>query len=202
MKKEDDDIVIEDVLGQYRKAQAKRSKRINTNKKGGGFQRKTAKKLESAYQEKFASTPGSGGIATARSLDDNASEVLAGDIMVGGLMFTIECKKGYDNIDLFDLLATVDDRGAKSSKMAIKAFLDQAEEATKKSNKHPLLVWSKTRKHAICAMRRSEYDGLFHYFVPDHGVMFYAGYAFFAFDEFVKIPKNVIFKPSTPKCDP
>jgi hypothetical protein len=62
-------------------------------------------------------------------------------------------------------------------------------------------VWSKTES-TNSAMRRSESDGLLQYFAPDHGVMFYRNYAFFAFDEFVKIPKDVAFLPPTAKCNP
>ena len=95
----EDDLNLDPLVKQLRKGK----KRVNSRRKGASFERKVAKLLKDKFKSKeFSRSPGSGAYATTHNLPEHLQ--LHGDILTPqNFKFVIECKSGYDHIDIFDL---------------------------------------------------------------------------------------------------
>ncbi len=114
-------------------------KKVNSGRKGKSGERGLVKILNARFPggEPFSRVMG-GGSHGARSLTKQAKEVLTSDIVCPpGFLFSIECKYGYEDIDLFRSF----DKGNK----ALDKFLAQAEGDAERVGRMPLLCWKKPR---------------------------------------------------------
>ena len=81
----------------------KKKKKVNSRAKGSTFERQIAKMFNEKFNTKeFSRTPGSGAFATTHSLPDHLK--IYGDLITPqNFKFCIECKKGYNDINLYSL---------------------------------------------------------------------------------------------------
>ena len=81
----------------------KKPKRKNSRNKGNTFERHIAKLLNDRFKtEEFSRSPGSGAFATTHKVPDHLK--IYGDLLTPQkFKFCIECKKGYNNQNLYSL---------------------------------------------------------------------------------------------------
>ena len=118
----------------------RKGKKINSRAKGNRFENKVAKMLNKRFKtDEFCRTPGSGAFATTHKLPKYLQ--LHGDLITPEkFRFVIECKKGYNNEGLSELL----NPKSNTSKMIAQASRD-----SKKANKKFLLIVGQDRKDPI-----------------------------------------------------
>lgn len=115
----------------------KKKKKINSRAKGNRFENKVAKLLNERFQtEDFCRTPGSGAFATTHKLPKHLQ--LYGDLITPlKFKFIIECKSGYNEERICDLL----NPNSNISNMIATAFRD-----SKKSCKNFLFIIGQDRR--------------------------------------------------------
>ena len=118
----------------------KGKKRINSRTKGQTFERQIAKQLNEAFSTtEFSRSPGSGAFATTHHLPEHLK--LYGDLITPkNFKYCIECKKGYNNEDIYSLL----DYRSNFFK-----FLDQCEKDSEACSRIPLLIYKQDRKPTL-----------------------------------------------------
>lgn len=118
----------------------KKPKRKNSRAKGSTFERETAKRLNERFEVKtFSRTPGSGAYATTHNLPEHLQ--IHGDIISPQeFKYTLELKKGYNSINLYDLF---------NYSSTFWDFWAQAEKDAKKSRKTPMLIFKQDRKPTL-----------------------------------------------------
>lgn len=114
-----------------------KSKKINSNKKGGTFSRKICNLLNERFNVKeFSKTPGSGAYATTHNLPEHLK--IYGDLITPkNFRFCVELKKGYNKITLGSWF---------NKKSQIWDFITQSEKDSLKSNKISLLIFQQDRE--------------------------------------------------------
>jgi hypothetical protein len=155
---------IEDILG----AGPTTKKRVNSKAKGNRSELKICKLLTEHFGEPFNRVPSSGAFGTShQSLQKNARDILAGDVITPkGFLFVIENKVGY-NIDLINLYSDKDN----TDKKLFFGFLEQASRDAKRTDRLPMVVYTKDRRETLACFPRdffghsSEllFDRIFHF---------------------------------------
>lgn len=117
-----------------------RGKRVNSRTKGNSFERKICTILNKRFNtDYFNRSPGSGAYATTKVLPKEYQ--IHGDLITPvNFRFSVECKKGYKNINIDSLL---------NKKSELWKFIDQAINDSKKSNKLPLIVYQQDRRDIL-----------------------------------------------------
>ena len=115
-------------------------KKINSRAKGNRFENKIAKLLNERFETKeFCRTPGSGAFATTHKLPEYLK--IYGDLITpSNFKFIIECKKGYNDEQVSDLL---------NPKSNISNMIAQASRDSKKSSRKFLLIIGQDRKQPV-----------------------------------------------------
>jgi Holliday junction resolvase len=123
-------------------------KRINGGGKGKRGERNLTKLLNKRFGAGFSRTVGSGARTSFfTKMPLHAMETFSGDIVCPeGFSWVIECKYGYDDIDLFCL---------EKVKM-FDSFLNQVSKDSNKCGRKPMLLWRKTRKNWIAFVRNED----------------------------------------------
>jgi len=118
----------------------KKKKKINSRAKGNRFENKIAKTLNERFGTKeFCRTPGSGAFATTHKLPEYLK--VYGDLITPEkFKFIIECKKGYNEEQVSDLL---------NPKSTISKMIAQAHRDSKKSSRKFLLFIGQNRKEPV-----------------------------------------------------
>tara|TARA_R100000426_G_scaffold28209_5_gene23601 strand:+ start:34962 stop:35483 length:522 start_codon:yes stop_codon:yes gene_type:complete len=118
----------------------RKKKKVNSRAKGNRFENKIAKTLNNRFGTKeFCRTPGSGAFATTHKLPEYLK--VYGDLITPEkFKFIIECKKGYDNEQVSDLL---------NPKSIISKMIAQAHRDSKKSSRKFLLFIGQNRKEPL-----------------------------------------------------
>jgi Holliday junction resolvase len=146
-----DDFFIDDILENLER---KEKKKINSKDKGARGERDLCAILLSRFPDKkgFFRVIGSGNRGSQVNLGEHAKQFFTGDISSGstGFKFSIECKYGYEDIDL----STCFDSGIKP----LDVFLEQAEKDAAKVGKLPMLCWRKPRKPWIVFVKETNKD--------------------------------------------
>ena len=144
-----DDFVQDDIL-------KKPNKKINGKKKGNRVELELAKIFTARFGESFSRTVGSGARTSQVELAQHVKEIFSGDLCVpSGFFFVIECKGGYDSIDMSSIFI----RGNSE----LDNFLDQVTKDSKKCGRKPLLCWKKTRKPWLAFVLTKDLIGEFKY---------------------------------------
>ena len=127
---------------------SKNKKRTNSKAKGSRFERKIATMFNNRFETKeFSRTPGSGAFATTHSLPDYLK--IYGDLIAPkNFKYCIECKKGYKNIKINNLL----DYSSQLYK-----FIKQCEKDSKKCSKEPMLLIQQDRQPILAIIKRKKY---------------------------------------------
>ena len=112
-------------------------KRKNSRAKGHGFERDVAKLLNDRFDTtEFSRTPGSGAFATTHTLPAHLK--IYGDLITPyKFKYCIECKKGYNNINLYSLY---------NNSSEVWDFLRQTEKDSKKCGRIPMMILKQDRK--------------------------------------------------------
>tara|TARA_R100001132_G_C3266323_1_gene89135 strand:+ start:994 stop:1569 length:576 start_codon:yes stop_codon:yes gene_type:complete len=120
-----------------------RPKRKNSRTKGNTFERQVAKLLNDRFgTTQFSRSPGSGAFASTHSLPDHLK--IYGDLITPEkFRFCIECKKGYNHINLYSLYNYSSD---------FWKFVEQCEKDSKKCNKLPMVVFKQDRQPMLAIL--------------------------------------------------
>lgn len=140
------DDVIQNLVEQEAKKKGK--KRVHSGRKGKTWERDLCKALSERFGMAFSRTPGSGGFATGGVMDEQARDMLTGDIIVPECFrFVLEAKKGYP-VDLHNLwmLAGVPGKewfrgGRRSDLKTIVGFVCQAMRDAERKGKDWMVMW-------------------------------------------------------------
>ena len=128
-----------DVTALKRNIRGKKTK-INSKAKGNRFENKIAKSLNERFNTKeFCRTPGSGAFATTHKLPEYLK--VYGDLITPkDFKYIVECKKGYNEEQICDLL---------NPKSTISKMIAQASRDSEKCSKKFLLIIGQDRKDPI-----------------------------------------------------
>ena len=126
----------------------KKPKRKNSKAKGSAFERKVAKILNEHFETTdFQRTPGSGAYATTHTLPSHLK--IHGDLITPiDFIYTIECKKGYNNLDLYSLL---------NPKSKIYDFIKQTEKDADQANKSGIVLMAQDRRGIIALIKQDSH---------------------------------------------
>ena len=118
----------------------KKKKKVNSRAKGSTFERQIAKLLNDRLNTtEFSRTPGSGAFATTHSLPDHLK--IYGDLITPqNFRYCIECKKGYNNQNLYSLFN-------KSSEFW--KFIEQCQKDSDKCSKLPMIIFKQDRQPTL-----------------------------------------------------
>jgi len=118
----------------------KKKKKVNSRAKGNRFENKVAKILNERFDTKeFCRTPGSGAFATTHKLPEYLK--VYGDLITPeNFKYIIECKKGYNDEQVSDLL---------NPKSTISKMIAQSHRDSKKSSRKFLLLIGQNRKEPM-----------------------------------------------------
>ena len=123
-------------------------KRTNSKAKGSRFERKIAGLFNHRFETaEFSRTPGSGAFATTHSLPEHLQ--IYGDLIAPkNFKYCIECKKGYSNIKINNLL---------DYSSQLWGFINQCEKDSGKCGKEPMLLFQQDRQPILAIIRGNKY---------------------------------------------
>ncbi len=115
----------------------KKPRRKNSRTKGNTFERQIAKLLNDRFKTtEFSRSPGSGAFASTHTLPDHLK--IYGDLITPNkFRFCIECKKGYNHLNLYSLYNHSSD---------IWKFIEQCEKDSEKCSRVPLVIFKQDRQ--------------------------------------------------------
>lgn len=118
----------------------KKKKKVNSRAKGSTFERQIAKILNDRLgTTEFSRTPGSGAFATTHSLPDHLK--IYGDLITPqNFKYCLECKKGYNNQNLYSLYNHSSD---------FWKFIDQCQKDSEKCGKTPMVIFKQDRQPTL-----------------------------------------------------
>jgi len=118
----------------------KKKKKVNSRAKGSSFERQIAKILNDRLgTSEFSRTPGSGAFATTHSLPDHLK--IYGDLITPqNFKYCIECKKGYNNQNLYSLY---------NYSSEVWKFIDQCQKDSDKCGKIPMVIFKQDRQPTL-----------------------------------------------------
>lgn len=127
----------------------KKKKKVNSRTKGSTFERSIAKLFNERFDtNEFSRTPGSGAFATTHSLPDHLK--IYGDLITPqNFKYCIECKKGYNQINMYSLLDY-------SSKLW--EFIDQCQKDAFKCGKQPMVIFKQDRQRTVAIVPSNNVD--------------------------------------------
>ncbi len=126
----------------------KKPKRKNSKAKGSAFERKVAKILNEHFETTdFQRSPGSGAYATTHTLPDHLK--IHGDLITPkNFIYSIECKKGYNDLDLYSLL---------NPNSKIYEFIKQAEKDADQAKKEAIVLMAQDRRDIIALIKEDSH---------------------------------------------
>ena len=118
----------------------KKKKRKNSRAKGSTFERSIAKTLNDRLgTTEFSRSPGSGAFATTHTLPEHLK--IYGDLITPeNFKYCIECKKGYNNQNLYSLYNYSSD---------LWGFLDQCLKDSEKCDRIPMVIFKQDRQPTL-----------------------------------------------------
>ena len=118
----------------------KKPRRKNSRNKGNTFERNIAKLLNDRFKtEEFSRSPGSGAFATTHKVPDHLK--IYGDLLTPQkFKFCIECKKGYNNQNLYSLY---------NYSSEIWKFIEQSEKDSEKCSRLPMVIFKQDRQPTL-----------------------------------------------------
>jgi len=151
-------------------------KRKNSRTKGNTFERQVAKLLNNRFgTTQFSRSPGSGAFASTHSLPDHLK--IYGDLITPEkFRFCIECKKGYNHINLYSLYNYSSD---------FWKFVEQCEKDSKKCNKLPMIVFKQDRQPILTIVYKDIFTNIDKY-IEIHKENPYRVYRVYLFEDIIK----------------
>lgn len=128
----------------------KKTKKLNSGRKGRRVELELAKLLNNRFGKGFSRSVGSGNRWSQTSyLPKHAQEVFSGDLVCPeNFKFVLESKGGYDDIDFNNFLA----KGLKD----LDSFLKQVSSEAERCGRKPLLLWKKTRRSWVAFLKAED----------------------------------------------
>jgi hypothetical protein len=122
-------------------------KKIDSGKKGKSAERELVRILSERFGDGFSRSVGSGNRwGQVAHLPVHARETLTGDLCCPtGFRFVLECKCGYDSIDLVSALS--------SGSVLLNSFLGQVVDDSTRCGRLPLLLWKRSRRPWLAFVR-------------------------------------------------
>lgn len=181
----DEDFDVDDILKDLDK-----KKKKNSGKKGKAGERLLIDELSIRFPGKpFSRTLGSGNRWSQARLTETAKQVFTGDIICPDeFLFALECKKGYNDIDLDRAVKRW--LGGKSGNKQLDTFLEQAEKDGERVGKKPLLCWKKDYKPWHAFLKTEDLTKNLKKFVKTT----YKGWAVFLLEDVLKEPDAFFLK--------
>ena len=182
-----EDFIIDNLL------EPKKKKKINSNKKGKRKELQVVASLNKRFEEILSKFPSWGKFSRTVSsgarwgqnviLPQHAKDTFTGDLVCpsGGFKYVIECKGGYNEVDLCSAF------NGKCSQLD--NFLSQVQKDSERCGRKPLLLWKKDRKPMLSIIRHED--------VKNYEFKIYMKYndwIILGFDDFFKLPDNFFFK--------
>jgi hypothetical protein len=124
----------------YDISKLKKKKKVNSRAKGSTFERNIAKLLNDRFNtSEFSRSPGSGAFATTHTLPEHLK--IYGDLITPqNFKYCIECKKGYNNLNLYSLYNYSSEWWC---------FLEQCQKDSDKCGKIPLVIFKQDRQPTL-----------------------------------------------------
>lgn len=155
----------------------KKKKKVNSRAKGSSFERQIAKLLNDRLgTTEFSRTPGSGAFATTHSLPDHLK--IYGDLITPqNFRYCIECKKGYNNQNLYSLFN-------KSSEFW--KFIEQCQKDSDKCDKLPMVIFKQDRQPTLLIIPHHVELGQSQYYIQIENIKTQDKYKIYLFEEVLK----------------
>jgi Holliday junction resolvase len=155
----------------------KKKKKVNSRAKGSSFERQIAKLLNDRLRTtEFSRTPGSGAFATTHSLPDHLK--IYGDLITPqNFRYCIECKKGYNNQNLYSLFN-------KSSEFW--KFIEQCQKDSDKCDKLPMVIFKQDRQPTLLIIPHHVELGQSQYYIQIENIDTQSKYKVYLFEEVLK----------------
>ena len=125
-------------------------KRKNSRTKGNTFERQIAKALNDRFKTtEFSRSPGSGAFATTHTLPEHLK--IYGDLITPDkFKYCIECKKGYNNLNLYSLY---------NYSSEFWKFIEQSEKDSEKCSKIPMVIFKQDRQPILAILPKGATEG-------------------------------------------
>lgn len=161
---------------------APKTRRIRSGAKGKRHERELCRLLADRFGKPFSRTIGSGNRwGQVRQMPQHAKDTFTGDVVCPeDFRFALECKGGYDDVDLFQALA--------EGNAQLDEFLDQALAESNRSGRIPLLAWRQSRKPWLAFVRRQDMPGTAH-----ARYLYYGGWMAVPLVELLQAPDSYFF---------
>lgn len=133
------------------KEKLSKKKRVNSRSKGNTFERKICALLNNRFNTtEFCRSPGSGAFATTHSLPDYLK--VYGDLITPkNFKFIIECKKGYNKININSIF---------NNSSELWEFIKQSERDSQTSGKPALIIYQQDRQPALIIYKKELFYSL------------------------------------------
>jgi hypothetical protein len=184
MPDNEDDFDVDDVLNNYNK----KKKKKNSGRKGKQGERDLISELEIRFPgQPFSRSLGSGNRWAQASLTETAKKVFTGDIITPeNFLFAIECKKGYNQINLERAVKRQSE--GKRGNALLDEFLDQAEKDGERISKMPMMCWKKDYQPWKAFLKT---DNIPKELKPETR---YGDWSIFSLEEILKLPDTFFVK--------
>lgn len=159
-----------------------KKKRPNSGRIGKGGERELAKMFSERFPQHppFSRVLGSGNRIWQVKLSEEAKNLMVGDLVCPtNFKFSIECKFGYDDVDLGQAIA--------EGNAQLDKFLKQAAESAEHAKRTPMACWRKKRKPWLAFVPEKELSLL-----PDKYIV-YKNWVGMSIEEVFKMPENFFF---------
>ena len=155
----------------------KKKKKVNSRAKGSSFERQVAKLLNDRLNTtEFSRTPGSGAFATTHSLPDHLK--IYGDLITPqNFRYCIECKKGYNNQNLYSLY---------NDSSEFWKFIEQCHKDSKKCSKLPMVIFKQDRQPTLLIIPHYVRVDKDHHYIQIENIKTQDKYKIYLFDEIIK----------------
>lgn len=146
-----DDFITEDMFEDEDKG--KKKKKADGKKKGNRTELGLVKVLTERFGAGFSRSVGSGNRwGQVTHLPKHAQDVFSGDLIVPKMFkWVLECKGGYDGIDLNSIFA--------KGNSQLDEFLEQVTKDSKRCDRKPMLCWKRDRKPWLAFVHTNELSG-------------------------------------------
>jgi Holliday junction resolvase len=155
-------------------------KRKNSRAKGSTFERKIASTLNDRFNTtEFSRSPGSGAFATTHTLPEHLK--IYGDLITPtNFKYCIECKKGYNNQNLYSLYNYSSD---------FWGFINQCEKDSSKCDKIPMIIFKQDRQPTLAIVPNYVQTNKFQTYIEiykEEPPMSKSSYRIYKFDELLE----------------
>jgi hypothetical protein len=150
------DLLIENIIDNNKKKKDK----VDGKAKGNRTELHLCKLLTKHFGVEFTRSVGSGNRWGQVKLSEQAKQVYSGDICVPeGFKWVIECKGGYDSVDL--------DTTLEGDNARLDSFIEQSSHDADYCGRKPIVCWKRNRMPWVAMLRGEDLNGnmpyLLHY---------------------------------------